>query len=460
VPDVLDGAPGSPGLSSDPDGDGVPATTDLDDDNDGVPDSVEAPGGIDVDSDGDGLVDRLDADSDNDGIPDTIDGSGDAALDGDGDGVLDDLTDSNGDGLADIIAVSMLPVDTDADGIPDYLDLDSDQDGISDLSESADDPASLDADDDGRLDTSVDADRDGLMDVTDPQVSDGGAGSAYVLADKDGDGRANYRDLDSDGDNMDDALENGDFDNNGVPDYRQNDDGLETAVTGSGAGSLGVFGLLGLALLLIFRQLRPGGVAMLLCLPTVAALLSQPAEAAQRCEWQAVRLTNADCWYLQGGLGYTRVDPEGRSNGWHTSDDSSDGYKLSLGRYFKPKWFAELSYSDLGKAKLDNLNPLITGTPTISYRVAALFAGYQLRELESRWNLYGKLGVSAIRNEADDDRVDYDKQTSVQLALGVGLQWRINRRWFARLEYDGYDRDARFGGISIGAFLGDPPERD
>ena len=70
------------------------------------------------------------------------------------------------------------------------------------------------------------------------------------------------------------------------------------------------------------------------------------------------------------------------------------------------------------------------------------------------------MGVrSAIFNEANDDRVDYDKQTSVQLALGAGLQWRITRRWFARLEYDAFDNDARFAGLSIGALFGDPPAR-
>jgi opacity protein-like surface antigen len=258
---------------------------------------------------------------------------------------------------------------------------------------------------------------------------------------------------------MSDELENGDFDNNGVPDYRQNDGGLETAVSGSGAGSLGIFSVLGLLALLLLRQLRSGAFSVLLCVPVLGVLLSQPAAAAQRCEWDPKRLATADCWYLQAGLGYTWVDPEKRSNGWHTSDDNSNGYKVALGHYFKPKWFAELSYSDLGEAELDNLNPAITGTPTIDYRVAALFAGYQLREPESRWNLYAKVGVSAIFNEADDDRVDYDKQTSVQLALGAGLQWRITRRWFARLEYDAFDNDARFAGLSIGAWFGDPPAR-
>ncbi|MFZ9004624.1 MAG: cadherin-like domain-containing protein, partial [Robiginitalea sp.] len=52
---------------ADTDGDGVPDQADLDDDNDGILDTVE-----DGNTDGDGLPDSLDIDSDNDGIPDNV----------------------------------------------------------------------------------------------------------------------------------------------------------------------------------------------------------------------------------------------------------------------------------------------------------------------------------------------------------------------------------------------------
>jgi hypothetical protein len=39
--------------------------------------------------------------------------------------------------LYDVYGTGISPVDTDGDGVPDYLDLDSDNDGIYDLEESA-----------------------------------------------------------------------------------------------------------------------------------------------------------------------------------------------------------------------------------------------------------------------------------------------------------------------------------
>ena len=615
IPDVIDSGTGGPGLSGDSDEDGVPDGEDLDDDNDGVPDSVETANGSDLDSDGDGIVDRLDLDSDNDGIPDSMEGPGAAMSDLDADGVLDNTSDSNGDGLADLIPASMVPVDTDLDGTPDFRDLDSDADGMTDLAESAADPGALDADDDGKLDNAGDADQDGLADVVDPAVSNGAGGLPYTLKDMDRDGLANYRDTDSDGDNLADSVENGDFDGDGMPDYLQADGGLETAVTGTGASSMDILSIIFLGVWLLMRRRMTSrlGVPMVLVLlmagqfsgpaqatgesPTATAaapgryalnLHSDPAPIESMPElgadddaqllyvtetevdgetWYRLRLgffateaeaqadldewlaeypnawlvrvgpqerarvagptsvapapdepepkpdepgsqdevpvdleavtvtatrssaiveeqpksatplagvaqaaaseveqaagncgagpssSRLNCWYLGAGAGLTWVDPEGESNGWSTSDDTSDGFKLLVGYRFRPHWFAELAYTDAGEAELQNLNPAITGTPGITYDIASLYGGYWLRGPYARWNLYGKAGVSAIWNKATDNRVDYDKQTSVQLAFGLGGQWQITQRWFARLEFDSFDRDARYLGLSVGIDL-------
>ncbi len=72
----------------DPDGDGEANLADLDSDNDGIPDAVEA-GDADlttpaVDTDGDGVPNYLDTDSDDDGIPDSEEQG-----DGNGDGIID-----------------------------------------------------------------------------------------------------------------------------------------------------------------------------------------------------------------------------------------------------------------------------------------------------------------------------------------------------------------------------------
>ncbi|AMM51273.1 hypothetical protein TH61_08945 [Rufibacter sp. DG15C] len=89
------------------------------------------------DSDGDGFSDQTDVDSDNDGILDNIEAQ--TTL-----GFANGLgTDSDFDGLSDGFdkttgGTMITPTDTDKDGTPDYLDLDSDNDDLSDNIEAFD----------------------------------------------------------------------------------------------------------------------------------------------------------------------------------------------------------------------------------------------------------------------------------------------------------------------------------
>ncbi|MEP3211417.1 MAG: gliding motility-associated C-terminal domain-containing protein [Maribacter sp.] len=211
--------------TTDSDGDGISDVNDLDDDNDGVLDSVEGTG----DTDGDGIPDALDLDSDNDGIPDITEAGG---TDSDGDGQIDyptpgdpmSMNDTNNDGLDDGIAASPLPdTDTDGDGLVDRLDLDADNDGIADIIEAG----GTDANADGQVDyttagdptTMPDADGDGFIDSIDTDdntiIGVGDGGTALPDSDTDGDGFANRLDLDSDNDGIHDVLESGGIDSDG-----------------------------------------------------------------------------------------------------------------------------------------------------------------------------------------------------------------------------------------------------
>ncbi len=199
----------------DSDNDGIMDTVDIDDDNDGILDVDET-----GDTDGDGIPDSIDLDSDNDGIPDSIEAGG---TDDDGDGHIDypiagdptSMTDTNNDGLADEIATTPLPdEDSDGDGIEDRIDLDSDNDGIPDVTEAG----GPDADNDGVIDTfATDTDRDGLADSVDPADATT-PGAPLENPDTDGDGFDDRIDTDSDNDGIPDVTEAGgsDPDNDGV----------------------------------------------------------------------------------------------------------------------------------------------------------------------------------------------------------------------------------------------------
>ena len=185
------------------------APLDLDSDNDGIPNLVEGTG----DSDADGIADALDLDSDNDGIPDITEAGG---SDADNNGTVDNPVDENNDGLDDAIELLPLPVaDQDGDGIANYLDADSDQDGLSDLFEAG----GTDSDDNGIVDDFTDANGDGWSDAI--------AASPLPLTDSDNDGTPNYLDLDSDNDGLFDLVEAGgtDADNDGLFDSFLDSDG-------------------------------------------------------------------------------------------------------------------------------------------------------------------------------------------------------------------------------------------
>ncbi|AWI26065.1 T9SS type B sorting domain-containing protein [Flavobacterium pallidum] len=95
------------------------------------------------DTDGDGIADRSDSDSDNDGIPDSIEAVGNLTINA-------IITDENHNGMNDTIEPGLGQLDTDGDNVPDFYDLDSDNDGIYDVTESGS--------------NATDANRDGVID--------------------------------------------------------------------------------------------------------------------------------------------------------------------------------------------------------------------------------------------------------------------------------------------------------
>ncbi len=210
------------GGASDTDGDGeVDDTTDTD--SDGHFDAHDPDNSGTVlarpDSDNDGIIDLRDVDSDNDGITDPVEAGG---ADTDNDGRIDgNSTDTDGDGLADTVdpdnsGTPISGVDTDGDGLADYLDLDSDNDGFQDILEAG----GTDADNDGLVDTWADSDGDGIVDAVDVTNSGTNGGSGI---DTDADGIDNTFDVDqtggndTDGDSIDNTFDN-DSDGNGFDD--------------------------------------------------------------------------------------------------------------------------------------------------------------------------------------------------------------------------------------------------
>lgn len=213
---------------SDMDHDGIADAIDPDADGDGILNIYEALPGVDwqiADVDGDGLLNYLDIDSDGDGIVDNVESQCTAAY------KTPSNLDVNANGVDDAYDVYRIkPIDTDGDGIPDFLDLDADNDMVPDYIEGHDPNA------DGKPDhyaTGNDSDIDGLDDGYDLVVKDcdvlvNAMGSNATMQDFDGDGMPDWRDENDDNDiyptkyedlNADGDFSNDDIDFDGSPEY-------------------------------------------------------------------------------------------------------------------------------------------------------------------------------------------------------------------------------------------------
>lgn len=184
------------------------------------------------DLDGDGVINSQDLDSDNDGISDLKEAGIPESFDGNGDGLAplssthDDGSIANsaaGNGLDDRMenaaweaGKSYVPLDsfnTAGDNLPDFLDLDSDDDGIPDSVEAKTTASYLLYP--NPIDSSSDSDGDGILDIFDsnPWFAAQGSYSEPVVFsrpyDHDDDGTPDYIDLDSDDDTFLDSIERG-----------------------------------------------------------------------------------------------------------------------------------------------------------------------------------------------------------------------------------------------------------
>jgi len=495
------------------DGDGIIDGHDLDSDNDGLHDVLEAglsdlnhDGFVDngavvdvaLDSDADLLPDYLDTNSNNSGQFDiattslqALDGNNDGAIDlvvdPDGDGILSsaDLlpnqfgnllaADSDGDGIADGLDLDSdgdgIPNlvegfdDLDGDGVPNYLDLDTDNDGLADVVEGG----GNDVNGDGRLDAALDLNGDGLADSVDPNLG----GTPLPLPDSDGDGLPDYQDLDSDADGIASVLEAGENDANNdgqVDDFiDQNGNGwsdnqeillggvtLQSGEVGEGIyvlqsslNGIGSLSTLSLWLLFPLLLLRQRRFQVILVLPLLLFF-----SHAYAIEGDYSRPN----WYVGINGGLTELTPRENQSGLVVADKNSNGVGLLMGRHLLDQFALDFFAIDGGFAAIKHQNPAVDLQGGLHYKFYGSSLAWFPWTHQPMFAPYIKAGLHYNENSVDNSRINYEKLNNLGLHLGLGLVWYALPRLGVTLDYSSFDRDANYLSLGLRLVLGSQKE--
>ena len=397
------------------------------------------------DTDGDGLEDFRDVDSDNDGLPDLAEAAG-FGSDADGDGLVDNFADANSDGLDDGVAVASISgEDIDADGIPDHLDLDTDNDGVFDLVEAG----GVDVDNDGMVDdfSANDDDGDGFVALFDgdEQIS-----LTAILPDSNGNGVPD----------VDEAIAS-------TPSVGT----IRTGLSGSGcsvtAGNSKDPLLLMLALSafgFIRRRRREaavntakvsavaGALALAVSLTPVSDAVAQSEDGVLQPANDTSFQNNFDNRlrrhiYIGFGLGGSQLAPDASEvPGVDPINENQAGFQFNAGVDIN-KWFSlELQAVELGTVDF-------TGGGSIDYREFGGSALFYVGKSRHRWkrrgfSAFGRLGAGILDNQGNDG-IEFDQVNGAHFLFGAGAEWSSRRGLGVRAEFISYEEDINYAQLAL-----------
>lgn len=200
-------------------------------------------------------------------------------------------------------------------------------------------------------------------------------------------------------------------------------------------------------------------------LPLWLCLFSFSLFAEQDEQWECRSFTDIlsgedrfePCFYVGFGFGFSHLDPNENVTNWEEDDKRDTGYKVYVGYQFARDWYAEIHYAELGEATFKNVNPNL-GKAGIDYSVPALYAGYYF-PVDDWWDWdwvkpYAKAGLSFISNESSSPFLRFEKESSTQLAVGLGLEFPFAQKWAVRTEVESFDLDATFVNVSLAYWFG------
>lgn len=161
------------------------------------------------------------------------------------------------------------------------------------------------------------------------------------------------------------------------------------------------------------------------------------------------------CWYLGAGLSFSNLSPnsDGSEIYTDTTDASTQGYNLLIGKQLSSVWFLEGMYASLGEATFTNIFAPETNQneATIDYSALGLSLGYSFRNVGTV-RPFMKTGVVSMLTSENGfaSNVDITEDGDFLLSLGFGAHWRPQYSpWFLRVEYSYFSQDVQAFNLSI-----------
>ena len=165
-------------------------------------------------------------------------------------------------------------------------------------------------------------------------------------------------------------------------------------------------------------------------------------------------------FYLNGGVGVTKLEPESSTSALIVSDDSDVGFHIGLGVDLSRFISLEAYVADLGSAEIEFLG---ANVGSIDYRVFGLSAlgyvynsrsGFVFGDEDTSGlfrregaSVYGRFGVGHLDN--DTDRVSFRREHPNHFAFGIGVEYGFSNGFALRTELLSIDTDAQYLNVGL-----------
>ncbi len=179
--------------------------------------------------------------------------------------------------------------------------------------------------------------------------------------------------------------------------------------------------------------------------------------------WDKLPLPGLEHFYAGVGLGQSGLDGD-FSNLYDVKDDSDFGFKLWLDYQFRERWFAEFEYANLGESSVQASAAALAAnvfpaqfTETIAYQHTSITALYDYPLPYEKFSVFAKAGIAYADIQSDWDIEVADRFSP---SIGLGTQYRFNKKYIARLEYETFSKDSNLLSLAIAMRLAEPKQQE